>query len=275
MNPSSTVPPTTTTTTASLLQTLFAARAIDRGSSVRPVHLVATPRCLTTLHAHHADLTVLDAYGRTVLHHVTMNRVWLTAHRCSLMRLVLRLDIDVNIQDRVHGLTAGHQSVLLNRSKELELLLMEGGLDTELVSRQGRTVLMLAVMPLREGCLQVLLRYGCPLERRCPHRGVTALMVASEANMLYSVEYLVEAGADVNARSNTGDTALILAARLGHADIVLYLLQHGADDTIENDAGETALRCAEKGEFYQAMDALKSTPQQRKGRTQPYQIPSQ
>ena len=43
------------------------------------------------------------------------------------------------------------------------------------------------------------------------------------------VRFLVENGADVNARDEDDQTALHWAARKGHIDIVCFLVENGAD----------------------------------------------
>lgn len=58
----------------------------------------------------------------------------------------------------------------------------------------------------------------------------TALMIASKYNDLEIVNVLLEAGADVNQRTEKrGDTALSLAVDYGHIEIVETLIAKGAD----------------------------------------------
>lgn len=58
------------------------------------------------------------------------------------------------------------------------------------------------------------------------------------------VKYLVEKGADVNAKSNCGWTALMWASMIGDFKIVEYLVEKGADINAKNDYGWTALMWA-------------------------------
>jgi ankyrin repeat protein len=55
------------------------------------------------------------------------------------------------------------------------------------------------------------------------------------------VEYLVDHGADVNAKNENGETPLHYAASNGHLPIVQYLVQHGANMNIGTWKGETPL----------------------------------
>ena len=59
--------------------------------------------------------------------------------------------------------------------------------------------------------------------------GVTILMIASGKGHTEIVESLLEAGADVNVKDEDGDTALIFASRWGHTEVVKALLEAGAD----------------------------------------------
>ncbi|MFH1112922.1 MAG: ankyrin repeat domain-containing protein [Pseudomonadota bacterium] len=79
--------------------------------------------------------------------------------------------------------------------------------------------------------------------------GVSPLMLACDSGYHTLVNYLVERGADVNARHYvSGDTPLILASRDGDIEIVRELVYHGADLNARDRGGRTALfRAAEKG----------------------------
>jgi ankyrin repeat protein len=58
------------------------------------------------------------------------------------------------------------------------------------------------------------------------------------------VEFLINKGADIKAKSNEGTTALICAARYGYKDIVEILINKGADIEVKNSDGWTALTLA-------------------------------
>ena len=56
-----------------------------------------------------------------------------------------------------------------------------------------------------------------------------ALLFACENGQLNAVKYLVEHGADVNAKDNLGRAPLSFAAERGNLELVKYLVDHGAD----------------------------------------------
>ena len=55
------------------------------------------------------------------------------------------------------------------------------------------------------------------------------------------MKYLLEAKADVNATTGTGDTALTYACENGHTDVADLLLQYGAQLEHESEGGRTPL----------------------------------
>ncbi len=55
------------------------------------------------------------------------------------------------------------------------------------------------------------------------------------------IEYLLDNGADINAKNNYGWTALIWASRNGHKDIVKLLLDNNADINVQHNNGFKAL----------------------------------
>jgi hypothetical protein len=68
----------------------------------------------------------------------------------------------------------------------------------------------------------------------------------SNRNPVDAVKTLIEAGADVNAKSDEGDTALHLAAFDGKLDLVRALVAGGANLDAKDAAGLTALQVVEK-----------------------------
>ena len=71
--------------------------------------------------------------------------------------------------------------------------------------------------------------------------GATPLSWATLFNQVEVGEFLIQKGADVNARNRDGGTPLHGAAFLGHADIAALLIQKGADVNARNDKGESPL----------------------------------
>jgi len=78
----------------------------------------------------------------------------------------------------------------------------------------------------------------------------SALIEASLHGHLDTVRRLLDQGADINAKGNTGATALMMACWWGHADIVRLLLDRGANVNARGLDGYTALmEAARYGRF--------------------------
>jgi ankyrin repeat protein len=68
----------------------------------------------------------------------------------------------------------------------------------------------------------------------------------SNRNPLDAMQVLIDAGANVNAKTPAGDSALHIAAFAGKIDVVRLLAKNGADLSLKDGAGLTALQVVEK-----------------------------
>lgn len=108
------------------------------------------------------------------------------------------------------------------------------------------TPLLLAAERGDAASVQTLLDSGARINKREPIRGITPLMIASQgpdgedapplsgqqlANQEAAVRLLIQRGARLDARSDSGDTAIGNAVRRGNATIVQMLLDAGARTT--------------------------------------------
>jgi len=75
--------------------------------------------------------------------------------------------------------------------------------------------------------------------------GKTALLwVAPARDNPEMVKFLIAKGADVNAKDNDGETALMIAASQNNPGILVALIEAGAEVNAQNNAGRTALMAA-------------------------------
>jgi ankyrin repeat protein len=99
----------------------------------------------------------------------------------------------------------------------------------------------------REGrvdLIPALVKQGADPNERAGVNGWTPLMHAIHKNQKGSVIALLNAGADINGRSQDGSTALMMAAGYGYTDIVNLLLDRGADAHAQLSDGMNALTFA-------------------------------
>ena len=88
---------------------------------------------------------------------------------------------------------------------------------------------------------RALSRGGYINERDSFMRKYTALMVASREGDLRLAEFLLDRGADVNARTPDGHTALMYASYNRYPEIVKLLIKRGAKVNTKSSQGHTAL----------------------------------
>lgn len=92
-------------------------------------------------------------------------------------------------------------------------------------------------------------------------KGMTAIIFASMKGYTKIVQMLANAGADVNARSNTGTTPLMYAALNNDIQSARLLLQQGANaDIQEQNEGMTALMYAIKRGHFDIVKILSKEP---------------
>ena len=77
--------------------------------------------------------------------------------------------------------------------------------------------------------------------QKCLTEGWTALHFATDMGHLEVVNYLIQAGADVNLHTPKGSMPLHKASQKGHVDIVTSLFVAGANVEARNGDGKTAL----------------------------------
>ena len=76
----------------------------------------------------------------------------------------------------------------------------------------------------------------------------TAVLQPLSKNMFYFVSYSIEHGANVNARSNKQSTPLIIASFCTNKNVVKCLIQHGANIDPRDETGFTAAHYALLGQ---------------------------
>jgi uncharacterized protein len=70
------------------------------------------------------------------------------------------------------------------------------------------------------------------------------------------VEILLNHGANINSKTQSGCTALHKASEKGHQKVVETLLNHGADVNIQDESGQKALDVALKNTRHKIVEIL-------------------
>lgn len=103
--------------------------------------------------------------------------------------------------------------------------------------------------------VQQLVNQGADIDARASN-GTTALMGASYAGYPRTAQFLIARGAQVNAKSADGLTALHYAAGAGYSEIVGSLLDAGADPNAKTAEGVTPLMKAAQAGHEKTVERL-------------------
>jgi ankyrin repeat protein len=132
-----------------------------------------------------------------------------------------------------------------------EALLKHPDLKVDAVNAADESPLMMAGLRGNLEWTQRLLDRGAQLNRK----GWTPLHYAASGPEPKVVSFLLDRGAEIEARSPNGTTPLMMAARYGAYDAAERLLARGADPRARNDLGLSAADFARQG----GRDALVAT----------------
>lgn len=191
---------------------------IEHGADVRRTELLGR---LDDMHRPVADLLV--ANGKRVPD-------WMLPRAC-------RADVSTN---ELHRVT----------------VLLDYGASVDDCGRNGVPALHYAVRGGKCELIQLLLERGARIDA-LDVEGLTPLLhlskTRSKANPIPVMELLVTRGANINSRDGNHGTLLMFFAKQGNADAVRWLLEHGADRNARGRNGKTAL---ELGRRHPAVVAL-------------------
>jgi ankyrin repeat protein len=145
---------------------------------------------------------------------------------------IRRETTDFNLPQTLIGLPP---YLLAARFLEPEILrtLGRGGADVKATTANGTTALMLAV--------------GMGIGRNATRRGITVTNFGKpepESVILETVRAALDVDPDANAANKAGDTALHTAAQNGLDTVIQYLVDHGAQVNAKNARGQTPLAAA-------------------------------
>jgi hypothetical protein len=136
------------------------------------------------------------------------------------------------------------------------VLLRQPDLHVDQPNALGETALMLAVYREQPATVAALLARGA----RVDQPGWAPLHYAADVGAVGLAQVLVNAGARIDARSPNDTTPLMMAARNGHGTMARWLLERGADREARNALGWTAAEFARRADFTALAAQLAGAP---------------
>lgn len=124
-----------------------------------------------------------------------------------------------------------------------EVLMSDPRHRPDVANEHGETPLMMAALRGQLNWVQRLVERGAAVNRS----GWAPLHYAATGPSPQVVLWLLERGAQIDARAPNGATPLMMAAQYGAEDSVQLLLDRGADLTLRNERGWTAVEAARAG----------------------------
>ncbi|XP_067686318.1 ankyrin homolog isoform X2 [Haliotis asinina] len=193
---------------------------------------------ITALCSHGADTNIKDGNNRTPIFLAT------AAARLDVVKFLIGKGVDLNSQTSSKR-SALIEAVCLNRLNLVDALIGAGA-DLELEDIKGTTALGHAMMEPRVSVKIVnrLVEAGCNVNKKT-QKGATPLMFAVSLKKLDKIKALIKAGADVNAVDSANNTAFHLATNDGQSvNIAKFLLHNGAHPDLKDRFGKTPLENA-------------------------------
>ena len=121
-----------------------------------------------------------------------------------------------------------------------EALMRHPDLKVDQPNVNNETALMMASLRGMATWAQRLIDKGAAVNRP----GWSPILYVASGGDVATLQVLLKAGADIQARNPAGSTPLIMAARFGREDVVLALVAAGADPRQRNPGGQDAVAAA-------------------------------
>ena len=157
------------------------------------------------------------------------------------MEQVLQYGFDINTILYSDNTTLLVHAILENQTKMCQFLI-ENGANVNIVLQNGDNLLIMClrnpVFTINLDIFKMLVDAGCDM-KYIDYFGNNVLYYAIPTNHIEAIEYMIQAGLNININLNTGkSTPLHLASLYGHYDLCVLFVEYGADILAENIAGK-------------------------------------
>ena len=172
-----------------------------------------------------------------------------------------QMQADPNVKDS-RGANVLHVAAEHGRSKIVQWLVGDGGMDVGCMDARGHTAMHYACMNERSPVIEALSKLSVRLVNQKSHAGVTPLMFLCEnTSNTKLVARFIRYGGAVDVQDREGNTALFYAARKDRHEVCGELLMSGRVDRgalleHENAAGQNAMAVAEACGATRALNVL-------------------
>jgi len=122
---------------------------------------------------------------------------------------------------------------------EIGEILLDVGIPIDEVDNQGYSLLYWAIADYKFEFLSFLLDRGANVNIKCGNTEKFPLSLAVQINNVYYVDFLLSRGAEINTEDYYGCSALHEACFNHFVEIISLLIQRGADISVENKNGKT------------------------------------
>ncbi len=237
---------------------LFLLAAIPLPLAAGPLHDAVRAGDLHAAEAlvEYADLEETDFILGTPLH------IAVNTGDTKLMEVLITAGSAIEAPSELLGMRPIHLAVNSGDADTLRFLIGSGA-DVDSTTAEGETALHVAVRLGNEKLVEVLIENSALIDRPEPAEGFNPLHSASLQGQEEIVRLLIEAGADPEARTDTGQTPLMLATSLesvrnvGGFSLMKYIAELGVDLDAADAAGLTALsQAAGRGGVYVEIAAV-------------------
>jgi len=130
-------------------------------------------------------------------------------------------------QPDTFGATALHMAVLGGQTEIVELLITKGA-DVNIKSRNGKIPLQMAFEKDAADIVEVFIKHGLPINSNIDQYGRTLLHQAAIMGKIKITGFLIDKGAVIDAKDNSGKSALDLALICDHQNVAELLISKGA-----------------------------------------------